>query len=139
MTLPGLLVTVAGLLVAADDPLKIELGKYQGTWVLISEEYEGEAVPDTQLRDLSYTVVGNRVLFTSNGKDHSATVRMDPSKTPGTYDLLRDDGRVSMAGIYTWDGENIKICSADDQGDRPRAFKTEPGSKNRIRVWKRKK
>ena len=64
---------------------------------------------------------------------------MDPSKTPKTYDLLRDDGRLSLKGIYTWDGDDIRICSADDQGDRPAELRTEPGSKNRIRVLKRRK
>ena len=72
----------------------------------------------------------------------NSTFRMDTlatSKSPKTYDLLRDDGLLSLKGIYTWDGDSIRICSADDQGDRPTAFRTEPGSKNRIRAWSRKK
>jgi len=73
----------------------------------------------------------------SNGKPRSATVKMDPTKTPRTYDLLRDDGHRSLKGIYTWEGDKLKVCASDDNGDRPTEFKTEPGSKNRIRVWKR--
>jgi uncharacterized protein (TIGR03067 family) len=68
----------------------------------------------------------------------SATIRLDPRRSPRNYDLVRDgDGR-SLKGIYAWDGfKTIKVCSADDQGDRPTGFKTAPGSKNRIRVWRR--
>jgi uncharacterized protein (TIGR03067 family) len=133
------LVAAAGLLFAADDPAKSALEKYQGTWVLLSEEFEGKKVPADEVKDLSYTVQGHEILFKSNGKDRSAIVKLDPSRNPKTYDLVRDDGLVSLKGIYAWDGELIKICSAVDQGDRPTAFETRPGSKNQIRVWKRKR
>jgi uncharacterized protein (TIGR03067 family) len=139
MRMLALLVAGAGLLLAADDPSKSELDKYQGTWVLISEEFEGKRVSAERLPDLTYTVRGDKIFFTSNGKDRSAIVKLDPSKTPKTYDLLRDDGRLSLKGIYTWDGDDIRICSADDQGGRPAELRTEPGSKNRIRVLKRRK
>ena len=130
---------VAFALIAADDPAKRELDKYQGTWVLISEEFEGKPVPIEKRPELSITVQGEKVLFTSNGKERSAFVEFNPSKKPRTYDLLRDDGFVSLRGIYAWDGDDtIKTCAADDQGDRPTEFKTKPGSRNRIRVWKRK-
>src|SRR5262249_47544221 len=109
---------------------------------LVSEEFEGRTVPAGELADdlknFSYTVRGDKVLFTANGEERSATIKLDPSKTPKTYDILRDDGLRSLKGIYTCDGfKIIKICAADDQGDRPTEFRTEPGSKNRIRVWKR--
>ena len=133
------MVAAAGLLLAADNQSKSELDRYQGTWVLVVEEFGGRRVPSERLPDLSYTVRGDKVFFTTNGKERSATVKFDPSKSPKTYDLLRDDGLLSLKGIYTWDGDNIRICSADDQGDRPTAFRTEPGSKNRIRAWSRKK
>ncbi len=138
MRMLALMVAAAGLRLAADDPSRSELDRYQGTWVLVSEEFGGKAVPTVELLDLSNTVRGDRVRFTIRGKDRSATVTLDSSKTPKTYDLLRDDGLQSLEGIYMWEGDNIKICSADDQGDRPTEFRTAPGSKNRIRVWKRK-
>jgi uncharacterized protein (TIGR03067 family) len=141
MTTLALTVTVAVLSLATDDTLESELDKYQGTWILVSEEFEGKQIPAKELpanlKNLSYTVWGDRVLFTSNGEQRSATIKLDPNKGPKTYDLLRDDGR-SLKGIYAWDGfKTIKICAADDDGERPTEFGTAPGSKNRIRVWKR--
>jgi uncharacterized protein (TIGR03067 family) len=139
MRMLALMVAVAGLLRSGEGPSKSELDKYQGTWVLVAEEFEGEAIPAGKMADRSYTIRGDKLLYNSNGKARSATVKLDPSKTPKTYDLVRDDGLRSLRGIYAWDGDTIKVCSADDQGPRPEAFKTEPGSKNRIQIWKRKK
>jgi uncharacterized protein (TIGR03067 family) len=136
-----LTVSIVMLSLGADDTPKNELDKYHGTWVLVAEEFHGKNVPADgitgELKDLSYTVRGDKLVFSSRGESRSATVKLDPNTSPKTYDLLRDDGRV-LKGIYAWDGETIKICSADDGGDRPTDFKTEAGSLNRIRVWKRK-
>jgi uncharacterized protein (TIGR03067 family) len=141
MTAFALTVAVAVLATATDNTPESELDKYQGTWVLVSEEFQGMKVPAgelaKELKDLSYTVRRDKLLFGWRGGDRSATIKMDPSKSPKTYDLLRDDGR-PLKGIYAWDGENLKVCTADDQGDRPTEFKTMAGSGNRIRVWKRK-
>jgi uncharacterized protein (TIGR03067 family) len=140
MTTLALTVTVAVLSLATDDTPESELDKYQGTWILVSEEFGGKKIPAKELPDnvknLSYTVRGDKVLFASNGEERPAKIQLDPNKGPKTYDLMRDDGR-SLKGIYTWDGfKTIKICAADDFGERPTEFGTAPGSKNRIRVWK---
>lgn len=141
MTNLALAVAVAVLPFATVDTPESELDKYQGTWVLVSEEFEGKTVRAEALagefQNLSYMVRGDKLRFTSRGESRSATIKLDPNKSPKTYDLLRDDGR-SLKAIYAWDGETIKVCSADDQGDRPMEFKTVPGSRTRIRVWKRK-
>ncbi len=129
-------VAIAVLTLASDDTPRSDLDKYQGTWVLVSEEFAGKTIPAGDLENLSYTVRGDKLRYTSRGKDRSATIHLDQTKSPRTYDLVRDDGR-PLRGIYAWDGENIKICSADDRGDRPKEFKTKAGSKSRIRVWKR--
>lgn len=123
----------------ADDAVKDELAKYQGTWVLVSEEFEGRAVPDGELSKQSYTVRGDKVVYNVNGEERSATLRLDPSKSPKTYDLARDDGSRTLKGVYEWDGDRLKVCAADDGGDRPADFTTGPGSKNRVRVWERQK
>jgi uncharacterized protein (TIGR03067 family) len=133
------MVAVAGLLRSGEGPSDSELDRYQGTWVLVAEEFEGKTISAGEMADLSYTIRGDRLFYTSNGEARSARVRLAPSKSPKTYDLVRDDGLRSLEGIYAWDGDTIKICSADDQGPRPEAFRTEPGSKNRIRIWKHKK
>jgi uncharacterized protein (TIGR03067 family) len=124
---------------AVDDPSQKELAKFDGTWTLASEEFEGKKVAPEDLPGASYTVRDGKVTFTATGVERTATLTVDATKDPKTYDLRRDDGLRTLKGIYTWDGDDLKVCSADDQGERPSDFKTAPGSKNRIRVWKRKK
>ena len=51
---------VAWSLVAADDPAQRELEKYQGTWVLVSEEFEGKPVPIEKRPEMSLTVRGRK-------------------------------------------------------------------------------
>jgi uncharacterized protein (TIGR03067 family) len=131
---------IAVLCIATEDTPKSELDKYQGTWVLVSEEFEGKKLAAEQingeLSSLCYTIRGDVLRFTSSGNGRWATIKLDPNRSPRTYDLFRDDGR-PFKGIYAWDGETIKVCAADDEGDRPIEFKTAAGSRNRIRVWKR--
>jgi uncharacterized protein (TIGR03067 family) len=128
------------LLIVADDPARRELDKYQGTWVLVSEEFQGKPVPAAERPNLSCTVRGDRLLYKVRDEGRSATVELDPTARPKHYDLAPDDGQRTLKAIYAWDGDDtIKICSADDQGDRPKEFKTGPGSRHRIRVWKRQK
>jgi uncharacterized protein (TIGR03067 family) len=141
MTALSLAFTIALLRLAADETPESELARYQGTWVLASEEFGGRTVPAEDLaedlKDLAYTVRGNELHFTARGRDRTATIQLDPTRSPRTYDLVRDDGR-RIRGIYRWEDETIKVCSADDEGARPREFKAQAGSKVRIRVWKRK-
>ena len=133
---PVLLVVVAGSLLAAGEP-EDDLAMYQGVWVLVSEEFQGKQIPPDQLEELTCTVRNDKILYRSNGKIQSAIIMLDPNKTPKSFSLLREDGHLFMKGIYELKSERIKICAEDDQGDRPKEFKTGAGSKNRIRVWKR--
>ena len=126
--------------IAADSP-QGELDRHQGEWTVVSEEFGGRKAESGELGDrlkgLTIAVRGDRVAFRTRGVDRWATVVMDPSKSPRTYDLTRDDGRV-LKGIYAWDGQDLKVCTADDQGDRPTEMATRIGSGNRIRTWRRR-
>lgn len=127
-------------LLLLDDPLKprSDLDKYQGSWILVSEEFEGKRVSPF-MRDITCTFRGNKVVFESTGDGRASTIRLDPSKSPKTYDLVRDDNHLSLKGIYDLDGDKIRICiSYHGNGDRPTEFKTAPGSDNQLLVWSRK-
>jgi len=102
MTTFILSIAVAALSLATGDTPESERDKYQGTWVLVSEEFEGRKVPAAELaedlKDLSYTIRGNRLLFIVRGEERSATIKLDPSQGPKNYDLVRDgNGRSSKA------------------------------------------
>ena len=99
MTGLALTVVVAVLSLATDETPKSDLDKYQGTWVFVSEEFAGKTVPAEDLERHSYTVHGDKLRYDSRGEDRWATIKLDQTKSPKTYDLVRDDGRL-LRGIY---------------------------------------
>ena len=122
---------VPGALAAADDAAKVkaELKKFQGTWVDIYAEKAGkeqEQVGDHQLK-----FDGETFSVADHGHvEEKGTFKLDPSKNPKEIDLrLRDrnDEERTALGIYTWDGENLKLCLGQPgTAARPKDFTTTP-------------
>ena len=130
------------LAAADDDPkVKAELKKFQGTWVVTYGEKAGEEqdqVGDHQLKfdgeTFSHADLGHDV-------EDKGTFKLDPSKNPKEIDIrFRDtnNDEKTVLGIYTWDGENLKLCLGEPGGEtRPKDFTTMPEGRNLI-VVKRK-
>jgi len=127
----GVAAGVPRALAAADDAAKVkaELKKFQGTWVDIYAEEVGkkqEQVGDHQLK-----FDGEAFSVADHGHvEEKGTFKLDPSKNPKEIDLrLRDrnDEEKTALGIYTWDGENLKLCLGEPGGGtRPKDFTTMP-------------
>jgi RNA polymerase sigma factor (sigma-70 family) len=127
----GVAAGVPGALAAADDAAKVkaELKKFQGTWVDIYAEKAGkqqEQVGDHQLK-----FDGETFSVADHGHvEEKGTFKLDPSKNPKEIDLrLRDrnDEERTALGIYTWDGENLKLCLGQPgTAARPKDFTTTP-------------
>jgi RNA polymerase sigma factor (sigma-70 family) len=127
----GLAAVVPKALGAADDAAKAkaELKKFQGTWVEVYVEKAGqkqEPVGDHQVKfDGETFSVADRGDVREKG-----TIKLNPSKNPMEIDI-RVEGRNNeekiVLGIYTWDGENLKLCGGEPGGGtRPTEFKTTP-------------
>ena len=135
----GVTAGVSRALAAADDDPKVkaELTKFQGTWVVIYAEKAGEKqeVGDHQLK-----FDGETFSHSSDGHaEEKGTFKLDPSKNPKEIDIrLREtDNRdeKTVLGIYTWDGENLKLCLGEPGGGtRPKDFTTMPEGRNLIVV-----
>lgn len=142
MTSLVLSIAIAAFHIPAIDTPKFELTRYQGTWVLVSEEFQGKTTPAEKLpeslRTLTYTIRGDKIVFSTQGEERTGRVKLDPRKNPKSLDLIQQDG-LTLKAIYMWDGENLKVCASSHEGDRPTEFKTGAGSNNCIRIWKKKK
>jgi RNA polymerase sigma factor (sigma-70 family) len=128
----GVTAGVSRALAAADDDPKVkaELKKFQGTWVDIYAEKAGkeqEQVGDHQLK-----FDGETFSVADHGHvEEKGTFKLDPSKNPKEIDLRvrdRNNDEKTVLGIYTWDGENLKLCLGEPGGGgtRPKDFTTMP-------------
>jgi uncharacterized protein (TIGR03067 family) len=68
---------------------------------------------------------------------------VDPSKKPAEMDWVRENGpgkEKTMMAIYEWlDGDTYRICFDPSGKERPKEFKSAPGSGYVLHTWKRAK
>ena len=132
------------LLMAADDPAKDAMkdeDKLQGEWTMVSMETLGVKHSEDDVKKYTLTIKGDRWTVT-NARTLSPgrTFKIDPSKEPKTLDLtikLGNQEKVSQ-GIYKLDGDTLTVCRTEDNGERPKEFKTTAKSGILV-VWKRAK
>ena len=132
------------LVPAFAQPAEDAQRKLQGAWTATQAERGGKAADD---------VVGNRLSFTGSrfqiqsrdGKTlYSGTVRLDPSAKPATIDFAHTEGALkgkAWQGIYTLDGETLKVCDNAPNLDKglPAAFEATSGSGHILITFKRAK
>jgi hypothetical protein len=60
-------------------------------------------------------------------------ITIDPSKKPVTIDLLDEQKKDNMLGIYALDWDSLKICyRLDGKGGRPTEFMSPENSRTRV-------
>ncbi|MBI3409272.1 MAG: TIGR03067 domain-containing protein [Planctomycetes bacterium] len=112
--------------------------KLQGTWKLDGWELEGKAV-DLPQSPPWLIIEKDKVLY---GGGELATLTVDPRTTPKIIDLTFQDPKRVYEGIYTVDGETLKMCVnrlTDGVKERPSGFDTKDHPEWRLLVFKRDK
>jgi uncharacterized protein (TIGR03067 family) len=106
-----------------------EFQRFQGTWRVEKWEENGKALPAADLKKREVFFGGNIFVFRRDGKLHQAGIaKLDPAASARTIDLTVREGDAkgdSMAGIYSWDGDTLKL-HFDPKGERPADFEPDP-------------
>jgi uncharacterized protein (TIGR03067 family) len=137
-----LLLAGAALAARADDKMDDELKKLEGTWTMVSAEYDGMKVDGDQAKKSKLVVKdGKWTVYVNDKVSTVATFTIDPSKKVKTVDMTGtmggDKGKKYLA-IYQLDGDDLKLCIGDTK-TRPKTFDGKKGSGRQFEVWKRAK
>lgn len=108
----------------------------QGTWIVTSAEREGKAVDDIKGEKL--TLKDGSVVITTKNKEEKGVYKIDATKKPKTIDLTEEGKTEAYPGIYTLEGDTLKICFSRKPGDRPTEFSSK-GDGHMLVVLKRQK
>lgn len=112
-----------------------------GNWTVVSGQEDGKALPAEKVK-------GSRVVITQdswtvheeNNQKRVMAFKIDPSTTPRHIDFTTtegsDKGKTSQ-GIYSLEGDTLRIAFAQPGQDRPKDFNTKEGSKAMGFVMKR--
>lgn len=136
-----------GWSVAADDKedkVAAEDKKWEGTWVVVSMEVDGEKMPKEAFANMVFTFTGKKyVQKVGETVLEAGTQHLDPTKTPKFMDIHVTEGETKdtkQLAIYEIDGDEARICAASHgEKDRPSKFETKPGTGHMLFVLKRKK
>jgi uncharacterized protein (TIGR03067 family) len=114
----------------------------QGTWTFLSLEVDGAKIPEAMLSGSNILIKGDTFKSISGGIAYEGTIRIGPSKTPKTLDMIFSSGPETgktAPGIYEISRDNLKICLSLGASSRPTEFATKPGSGHALELLKREK
>jgi uncharacterized protein (TIGR03067 family) len=119
---------VFGLVVSAQDVQK-EYERFQGHWRVTRLEENGEAEPESELRQFRLTIRGRTIIVEIDGQRQTTEFAIDPTQTPKHISLTphygEDKGK-TFRGIYEIDQNSLRIC-ATLLPERPKAFESRKG------------
>jgi uncharacterized protein (TIGR03067 family) len=123
-----------------DASVAAELKRFEGTWRYESTVVEGRRLPADPGKGLRLVLKGDRFTMTDARGAQRGTFLVNPSVTPRTIDVTFADGpqagRTSR-GIYELSGDTYTVCVGMAGRERPKEFRSTPGSGHVLQVLKR--
>jgi uncharacterized protein (TIGR03067 family) len=126
-------------------PREEEVFSLEGTWIATAAVIDGDQATDNALANVKLTMdpTGFKlVLAATQKKGRSWTIKTDDLKDSETpthkIDFVLEDGS-RMEGIFTLDGDTMKLCLSQDDEPRPTDFSASEYSKRILLTLKRQK
>jgi uncharacterized protein (TIGR03067 family) len=111
----------------------------QGTWDTVSGEIGGKLLKAEEIERQAYEFRGNVFVLHVRGVVLGAVeFKLDPGKKPKQMDFLVGSNGVNPA-IYKLDGDKLTICMDKPGGTRPKRFKTETGTDQKLYTFKKRR
>jgi uncharacterized protein (TIGR03067 family) len=112
-----------------------------GVWKLVACEAEGKKVPDAVLKGevVRWRISGESVEVTVENENKGVDrYSLDPTTKPKAIDLTDKKGR-RTPGIYSLDGDKLKVCINEGGKERPKDFVSKPMTHLSVWVFEREK
>ena len=111
-----------------------------GTWKVTAFEFEGKNAFDSpegkKIKDATVTITADKMVFKSEEDASEFTYQLDPTAKPKAIDLLDTTTGRMHEGVYSLEGDALKICTPIERG-RPAEVAAKEGSRSRLTVLKR--
>jgi uncharacterized protein (TIGR03067 family) len=129
----------------AEDAIKKDLAKFEGSWKTESIEYNGKQFDDLA-KQMRFVFKGDTASVEGNDRVAEEYAKLkfkiDPSTTTKLVDVTVTAGiqkDAVMEGIYEIKGDELRLCLKVQGSDRPTEFKAPDGSSTALIVLKREK
>ena len=115
----------------------------RGSWTCVSAVVDGKPLSEKTARKLKLTLTADRYK-TERGDEvlFDSTYRLDPGQKPPRIEMIGTEGDAAgkpALGIYSLEGDTLKICYTMPGGKRPERFESAAGSGASLVVWARAK
>jgi uncharacterized protein (TIGR03067 family) len=115
--------------------------KLVGTWTVVTGEEDGKALPAEKVKGKRVVITKDSItVHEDNNEKRVMSYKLDANATPKRIDMTTvegsDKGKTSH-GIYSLEGDTLKICFAQPGQERPKDFTSKEGSKTMMFVMKR--
>jgi uncharacterized protein (TIGR03067 family) len=122
-----------------------DLEKLRGTWITVSQISDGkvnldENAPAPSGPAIQLVYDGDQWAVKSGDKTFAkGTFKINSTKSPKEIDVMNDQGKVTLQGIYEVKENTYRYCVVPSGKPRPNDFTSKPGSGHILMVSKRDK